>query len=220
VADEIPTSQPPLQPQPRDAQSNAFTDELGAMEEEERQRLLQEELDLREYKVVGKDGSATTEWLKATRWNEQFQDYPVKLIAASKHLSPASVKAVKEYTLGELDEQSLVSSEDNEKKICIAANAVDQVVIWCEKSLQGASFSTRCWLRTHSADIGRIPFNMPQSKVTMMRYWQSWRQFIAFRLLVWCLGSQIQERVYGFQFKLKQKELMDDLIDYIDRHMG
>lgn len=144
----------------------------------------------------------------------------MRLIAATKHLPAASCATVPEHLLEELDGVPLVSPQEIEAKIRIAANAVVQVAVWCEESLCDTSYSTHCSLRSHQAnEMGRDQFNVPQPKGTLWRYCQSWKQFLDFCLRVWCLEPSIREWVYGFQFSHGQEDLMDEVLDHITENM-
>jgi hypothetical protein len=220
LVDELPQAPQPVRQSGMPSNPGAATlvEELDLLEEQERVWLMEEEeFVLDDGDVVDVNGSATTEWLKSTKWREQFHNRPVRLISATKYMP--YTKDITEHQLGDLNGVPLVITADIEVKIRHIMDAVDQVAEWCEESQRDVSYTVRCWLRSpHHEVTSKTPFHMPQAKHTIVRYWRAWKSFLCFCFRVWSLEPGIQDSVYGVKFSDQQWDMMAIIHDHIHEH--
>jgi hypothetical protein len=174
---------------------------LWAQEEAEDKRLMEESCSIQQRKEQYSctEENETTPWLKHTMWPVLFRDRPLDILTAST-LQPA--KCDGENYLGQWLGLPFTSPDVNEAKLRVLMQAVDQMFIRAEQTLEHTHYRLRCWLQTyHERHFRPVAFDRLRSKRSRADYISMWKHFICYVFRVWATDERLRAKIYGVSFR-------------------
>ena len=172
-------------------------DQLEEVKEDECQRL--EQLASNHYAVDDEvEADATTPWLVATEWPQQFGGRPLDVIAAFAKSPVAAAVAADSYGIGSFQGTALVSPAQDKARLQQISQVFAHVFNHGIQTLQEAPYQIRCWLKSYSPyEFFPRPFNQLQKPGTRTRYQRQWQCFLCFCFRAWRLDPALRQRLFG-----------------------
>lgn len=114
--------------------------------------------------------------------------------------------------LGCHDGVDLISLADNEKRIWILLQAVDQALDRCEETMRCTGRPILCWLAsTKSNELCPRPFAFLSRKANRQQYRRLWKKFIAFAFRLYHLPAAMRESAFGIKLSGEQLKWLGEV---------
>jgi hypothetical protein len=97
-------------------------------------------------------------------------------------------------------------------KLTYLGTCIDQVVDWGLDTLNSTSHQLRRWIFSVEPNKPNTrPFKQPQEQATVKRYKNHFKQLLYYTFRTASLDAQTCDRLYGIQFTLEQRQLIQEI---------